>query len=235
MAGALVATAGWLLLGAMGPPDWVTAAASGGSGDQAAPAPRPVSHQVADGESLAEIAARYEVDAGRMARANAVDDADALVAGQMLFVPDPDAPRPGTPAEAVAAGLPVADLLVDQAQAAGVDPALAQAVAWQESRWNQRVHSEKDAIGVMQLLPATAEAVAADLGEELDPYDLTDNVRGGAAYLAKLSAQHDGDVADVLASYYQGAGSVARNGRFAVTETYIDDVLAYREEFARLR
>ena len=70
----------------------------------------------------------------------------------------------------------------------GVDPSLARAIAWQESRWNQGARSHAGAIGVMQLMPVTARWLGRDVvGRPLDPHRLEDNIEGGVAYLRWLA------------------------------------------------
>lgn len=102
-----------------------------------------------------------------------------------------------------AQNLTVAALVTSTAQQYGVDPALALAVAQRESGLNPNVpNSSAGAIGVMQLEPPTA----AQYG--VNPYDVTQNVQGGVAYLADLLAQYNGDEAKALAAYNWGPGRV---------------------------
>lgn len=120
--------------------------------------------------------------------------------------------------------------LVAQAAAnAGIDPALALAVANQESGFNQSAISSAGAVGVMQLMPGTA----AGLG--VNPYDEASNIAGGVNYLAsQLNAF--GDPAQALAAYNWGPGNVqkavARYGSNwlsaapAETRNYVNSVLS---------
>jgi soluble lytic murein transglycosylase-like protein len=200
--------------------------------DGEAEAVRPRTHVVSPGETISRLAERYAVTSRSLARVNAIDDPRALAPGQVLFVPDPDASRPLTPEAAVAAELPLEEVLFAHAQAHGADPHLVQALAWQESRWDHRVVSDKGAIGVMQLLPDTGELVARHLGRPVDLYEPAENIEAGVVYLQILADRHDGDLHAVLAGYYQGSGSVALRGRYGDTAAYIADVLRYREAFA---
>lgn len=84
----------------------------------------------------------------------------------------------------------------------GVDPSLALAVARQESGFNQAAISSAGAIGVMQLMPATA----AQLG--VDPHDPQQNILGGVRYLAMLLSEF-GDPVAAVAAYDWGPGAVA--------------------------
>lgn len=114
-------------------------------------------------------------------------------------------------------------LIRTEAAARGVDPALALAVANQESAYNQAAVSPAGAIGVFQLMPKTA----ASLG--VDPYDVSQNVAGGVAYLAQLSAQYGGDVSLTLAAYNAGPGNVSKYGGvppYPETQNYVARILA---------
>jgi soluble lytic murein transglycosylase-like protein len=88
--------------------------------------------------------------------------------------------------------------IVAQAQAAGVDPNLALAIAQNESGFNQSAISSTGAIGVMQLMPTTAQ----ELG--VNPNDLTQNIAGGIQYLSQLLTQFGGDIGLTAAAYNAG-------------------------------
>lgn len=112
--------------------------------------------------------------------------------------------------------------IVDAATAYSIDAKLLTAVAWQESRFRHDALSRKGARGVMQLMPGTAR----DFG--VDPGDLRQNVRGGAAYLASMLGRFGGDVAKGLAAYNAGPGAVERFGGvppFAETKAYVASIL----------
>lgn len=98
----------------------------------------------------------------------------------------------------------VQQIVVQAAQKYGVDSNLALAVAAQESGFNQNAVSSAGAIGVMQLMPATA----AGLG--VNPNILEQNIDGGVRYLRSMLSQFGGDVALALAAYNWGAGAVQR-------------------------
>jgi soluble lytic murein transglycosylase-like protein len=89
------------------------------------------------------------------------------------------------------------------AQAAGVDPNLALAVANQESGGKQSAVSPAGAIGIFQLMPATA----AGLG--VNPNDATQNIQGGISYLAQMLNEFGGDVSKALAAYNWGPAAVS--------------------------
>jgi soluble lytic murein transglycosylase-like protein len=123
----------------------------------------------------------------------------------------------------VGLGSSVASQITSAATSAGVDPNLALAVAQQESGLNQNAVSPTGAIGVFQLMPATA----AGLG--VDPTDLTQNIQGGINYLAQMLKQFGGNVSLALAAYNAGPGAVNKyNGVPPYTETqnYVQSILS---------
>ena len=97
----------------------------------------------------------------------------------------------------------VPELVMQTASAHGVDPRLAFEVASKESAFKQTAISPKGAIGVMQLMPATA----AQLG--VNPHNLADNIKGGVIYLRQQLTRF-GDTAKALAAYNCGPGCVAQ-------------------------
>ena len=98
----------------------------------------------------------------------------------------------------------IQEQIVATAQRYGVDPNLALAVARQESGFNQAAVSPVGAIGVFQLMPATA----AWLG--VDPYNVAQNIEGGVRYLSQLLRQYGNDVNRALAAYNWGPGNLAK-------------------------
>lgn len=114
-----------------------------------------------------------------------------------------------------------AALLTDAAQLHGLDPALLKAVAWRESNGRMAAVSNRGALGVMQLMPATA----AELG--VNPNDLADNIRGGALYL-RQQIERFGSVPLALAAYNAGPGAVIRYRGvppFRETQDYVTRIM----------
>jgi soluble lytic murein transglycosylase-like protein len=100
--------------------------------------------------------------------------------------------------------------------------ALIAAVAWQESRMRQEAVSPKGARGVMQLMPATAS------GLKVNADDLSANVDGGTAYLAKMLDRFDGDIIKTLAAYNAGPEAVERYHGvppYPETQAYVSAVM----------
>ena len=141
----------------------------------------------------------------------------------------PAAPNP--PAMAARVPEPVKDaatLVRDAARRTGLPPALVESVARVESNLRPDAVSPKGALGVMQLMPATARAL------EADPHDTAQNIDAGARLLRELLIKYDGDVVKALSAYNAGSGAVDRyRGMPPYTETrdYVDKVIrAYVKE-----
>lgn len=127
----------------------------------------------------------------------------------------------------------IGELLWDAAVRYGWDPNLIMAQAWQESYWKQDEVSWTGAVGVMQVMPATAGSMNAwYFGMELDQWtSVYDNIETGVAYLSVLY-EETGSVELALASYYQGWGSLQRDGWFPDTEEYVSRIMMFRDMFA---
>jgi soluble lytic murein transglycosylase-like protein len=112
-----------------------------------------------------------------------------------------------------------------------MDPALALAVSYNESGWQQNVVSSVGAIGVMQVMPTTGAWVAKYLVKRpLNLRKVEDNVVAGVQYLAMLLRLAKTDQA--IAGYYQGLTSVRQRGMYDDTKAYVKNILALRRRFA---
>ena len=121
-------------------------------------------------------------------------------------------------------------LVADTALAMGVDPALAQAFAFQESGFDQRAVSPANAIGTMQVIPSSGEWASGLVGRDLNLLDPQDNVTAGVAIIRSL-IRTSPSLEVAIASYYQGQYSVTTQGMYADTEAYVASVLAHRATF----
>lgn len=121
-------------------------------------------------------------------------------------------------------------LVAQVAAQMGVDPALAQAHAYQESGFNHASVSPANAIGTMQVIPSSGEWASDLVGRKLNLLDPYDNVVAGVAIIRQLQRTAP-DLETGIAGYYQGAGSVKRNGMFADTKMYVANVKAHMNRF----
>jgi soluble lytic murein transglycosylase-like protein len=87
-----------------------------------------------------------------------------------------------------------------------LDPALVKAVISTESGWNPQAVSRKGAVGLMQLIPGTAQRFGVG-----NPFDPAQNVEGGTTYLKSLLDRYNGDLDKTLAAYNAGAHAVDAN------------------------
>ena len=113
-------------------------------------------------------------------------------------------------------------LVREAAARAGLPAEFVASVAKVESAFQADAISPKGAIGVMQLMPATARSLGAD------PHNVEDNINAGARLLRELLLKYDGDVVKALAAYNAGAGAVDRFGGlppFQETRQYVNKVI----------
>jgi soluble lytic murein transglycosylase-like protein len=139
---------------------------------------------------------------------------------------------PASMATLVAERDAVRRMIVEEANRYDVPAALALAVAWQESGWQQGVVSYAGAVGVMQLMPATAEWVGdAMLRSRVEIRDTRHNIRAGVRLLAHYLGHYDGDRARVLAAYYQGQWATDHHGIYPVSRPYIASITVLERIF----
>ncbi|MGC9220496.1 MAG: lytic transglycosylase domain-containing protein [Solirubrobacteraceae bacterium] len=116
----------------------------------------------------------------------------------------------------------------------GVPALLAEAVAWQESGWNNDEVSSRGAVGVMQITTATWCWVNEYLtpGDPLNARSAVDNIRAGVLLLREL-LHLTGRTRLAIAAYFQGLTSIQRHGLFSATKRYVANVLAIERKLAR--
>jgi len=116
------------------------------------------------------------------------------------------------------------NIIHEKASLYDLDPSLIKAVIKTESNWNSRAVSRKGAMGLMQLMPATA----IDMNVQ-NPYDPEENIEGGTKYLRYLLERFNGDLTLALAAYNAGPKTVEKFGYVPpITETkhYVSKVLS---------
>jgi soluble lytic murein transglycosylase-like protein len=105
----------------------------------------------------------------------------------------------------------------------GVDPKLVDALVQVESAYDPNAVSRRGAMGLMQLMPATAARLEID-----DPFDPEKNIRGGVREFSRLIDQYSGNLQFALAAYNAGVGAVSRYRGvppYAETRNYVSRIL----------
>ncbi len=111
----------------------------------------------------------------------------------------------------------------------GVEEAIVRAIIHAESSFNPLALSRAGAMGLMQLMPATARRFGVS-----DAYDASQNIRGGVRYLAFLLKRYQGNLTLAAAGYNAGEGAVDRNGGvppYAETQRYVQRVGVLAERY----
>ncbi len=200
-------------------------------------------YTIRSGDTLSDIAARTGTTLAAIRSANPGLD-DTLQIGQRIALP-----AAGTQIGNTSLGRTYADSTVRAAQANkdaleartvpsraqmqsmiaatarryGVDPAMAQAVGFQESGFNMRAVSPANAVGAMQVTPSAGIWTSEMAGRRLDLLDPQDNVTAGVLLL-RVHVRSGATQENVLAAYYQGMSSVKRNGMYPDTRRYVASV-----------
>ena len=116
-------------------------------------------------------------------------------------------------------------ILTQAAADQGVDPNLLLALSYWESGWRQDAVSSEGAVGLLQVMPLTAQTAGPNLlGRQVDIANPLDNAEVGAALLKDLLFKYDTRTA--LAAYYQGEPALLSGSYAADTWDYADGVLA---------
>ncbi len=198
-----------------------------GEGGPAVAAPSGRTHTVAAGETLSWVAGFYDIGLEALLSANGIENPDYLYEGQVLELPATKyMPAPVSRAE-------TEWILRAAANEFGVRQSLILGLAWLESGWNQSMVSWTGAMGVMQLMPGTAEWGLEYLAPDATEWRTStgDNARLGTAVFAHMLAQAGWDTELALAFYYQGWRSIEIYGMFEDTYQYVANVLWLAGEF----
>lgn len=196
-----------------------------------APGPTPAATPAARPSSSPTVEPATATDDGD----NDADDIASHAAGpnapSVNQAPTPPAPSPAPQPPASQA---VTGALINQiASQYGVPGPFAQAIAWQESGWNNAAVSPAGALGVMQILPSTWNWINTFLipSVPLQSGSATDNVRAGVILLHSLLVATGGSESQAAAAYYQGLSSLQSFGAFPSTRQYVANVMALTHRF----
>ncbi len=138
----------------------------------------------------------------------------------------PAAGEAAAPSGAGVTALDRADLrrLVQQiSEEHGLDPRLVDAVVRVESDYDPQAVSRRGAMGLMQLMPATARRLEVE-----NPFDPEENIRGGTRELSRLVDRYAGNLQLALAAYNAGEGAVAEHRAvppYSETRSYVSRIL----------
>ena len=213
----------------------------------------PSTYVVVSGDTVSSIAGRFGTTVAAIASANGLANPSFIRADQRLMIPG------GTPtglvgdtflgrtyaAEVVAAAnvnkanlnamtvptrVQMQQLVISTANDMGVSPALAQAIAYQESGFNMRAVSPANAIGCMQVIPSSGDWASDLVGRDLDLLNPQDNVAAGVAILKQLQ-RNGAPLETAIAGYYQGERSVRERGMNKDTVAYVASVISLMDRF----
>lgn len=123
----------------------------------------------------------------------------------------------------------VSKVIDDASSAFGVDKPLIKAVIQQESEYNKLAVSPKGAMGLMQLMPETADSLGVK-----NPFDVKENIFGGTRYLKSLMTKYNNNLDLALAAYNAGPKAVEKYGGippYEETQNYVKNVQRIYKEF----
>jgi soluble lytic murein transglycosylase-like protein len=130
--------------------------------------------------------------------------------------------RPGKADNAPLSSTEINDAVEQTANRLQIDPQLVHAIIKVESEYDPKAVSSKGAMGLMQLVPATAQRFGVE-----NPFNVKQNIEGGVSYLKHLLNLFGGDLPLSLAAYNAGENAVQRSGgipSFAETRDYVRKV-----------
>jgi LysM repeat protein len=179
------------------------------------------------GDTLSELGEKAGVSWQEIAELNNIKAPYVIFPQQVLKMPGKGGGEKNVQLNDTASGKKYtgkyADLINASASRYGVDPYLVASVIQQESGFNQSAVSGAGAIGIMQLMPGTAQGLG------VNPYDVAQNIDGGVKLLSQLLRQFGGNVAFALAGYNAGPGAVQKYGGvppYAETQNYVRSIMA---------
>ncbi len=204
-------------------------------------------YRIQRGDTLTKIAWRYHTTIWTLAQVNYIRNVNLIIVGHELCIPyrlggayGSGRSSSGILSDGVVrwyaynalqwSTRPQVDSLLHRAASIYHLPFnLLLAIAWQESGWTQHVIAWDGGIGVMQLMPYTAQGINAGTGIRRDPYLLWDNINLGATYLRWLWNGFHGNLDKIISGYNEGGWAVIHRGIF--NWRYVNNVLALMQRF----
>lgn len=123
------------------------------------------------------------------------------------------------------------DIIKAASQTYRIPEPLIRAVIKQESNFDQSAVSNKGAMGLMQLMPGTAEFLGVE-----DPFNAEENIYGGTRYLRELINSYEGNLNKALAAYNAGPNRVGEDiPDIPETKDFIQSVLNYYDTFSKYK
>ena len=160
---------------------------------------------------------------GRLVLSNSKPQNANIDSVQSFAVPEAEGVRTTRDTVAVDRSQLYDDIIIENSRRHDVRPSLVRAVVQVESGFNPRAYSPKGAMGLMQLMPATAREFGVR-----NPFNPEENVRGGVAYLRQLLDRYAGNEQLALAAYNAGPGAVDKHGQsippYRETRDYVTKV-----------
>ncbi len=214
------------------------AATGGGTGASGA-------YTVKAGDNLSRIAKQFGTSVFALAAANGISDPNFVLVGRNLRIvaapptgPKPAPKRQGPPTNNSpgyndSPGSTGIEASLDKwANHYGIDPALVKGLAWVESNWRPHVVSSAGAVGVMQLMPGTAEWLSQNITKApIDRNNYDQNIHGGTAFLDWLRTNTTQE-SHMIGSYYQGLGATQKYGLYDQTVEYVRKVQEARKRYS---
>jgi hypothetical protein len=206
-------------------------------------------YRIQNGDTLTGIARNYHTSIQTLVIANNISNPNLIITGQQLCIPSASYQVSYSSVSAPSSGFmsnntvrwydynalqtstrdQVTALLRQAAAQYGLPANLLLAIAWEESGWTQHVIARDGGIGVMQIMPYTAQAINSITHIQRNPYNLSDNIALGAQYLSWLWTNFHGDLNKVISGYNEGGWSVIHRGIF--NWKYVKAVLSLMSRF----
>jgi N-acetylmuramoyl-L-alanine amidase len=203
-----------------------------GKSEKPITAQEPLTYVVRPGDTLTEIAMRQETTISALLEMNGLTTKSTLRVDQKLKIPRRSLTALPRRLATNPKRLQVRKEAAIWAKRNAIPRDLLEAMMWHESGFDQTKVSSTGAIGVGQIMPNTGVFIERELiGKDLNPYEMAHNVRMSARYLRYLLKVTGGNSTRALYAYYQGIGSIQKNGIYAETRQYARNIQALRVRF----